>query len=441
MAAKRADGNLKVFGASRHQYHLNQPVSEKEVLAFEKKYDVQLPLCYKAFLTEVGNGGNSFAHSAAGPFYGIYPLGENVDELIYENTEKYLKQDCVLYPKMTQSYWKELTRQVEENEAISDEDFEKELGKIYGGILPIGSQGCTYIHGIVLNGPYKGRIVNLDIDRQKPHFAFENNFLDWYERWLDEVISGELIRDSPSWFGYVKGGSEEKLLAAYVSSKDADNKQDNLAGLLNKPVLKDGTLDQIEEWINEDRENKITFLQMLCKSSYERAKPYLLALVDTDLRSVFQVIHGYAKEKSHEWLPMIERSIHRVSDMETFRFCTYILYNTDVDYGAMLLPFTQSANEKIRSHAFYSIGRLPNKKRYLPAFIEGLNDSSNQVIHSTLQALSGVKDDRLLEHFKKIAEKFPVEQDYILSNLNHRLAEYGLDNQSILKRDAQTDTT
>ena len=35
--AKAADKDLEVFGAETHEYHLNPPVSEAEVLAFEKK--------------------------------------------------------------------------------------------------------------------------------------------------------------------------------------------------------------------------------------------------------------------------------------------------------------------------------------------------------------------------------------------------------------------
>ena len=40
--AKNADKDLEVFGASSHKYHLNPPVSEAEVLAFEEKYGVSL---------------------------------------------------------------------------------------------------------------------------------------------------------------------------------------------------------------------------------------------------------------------------------------------------------------------------------------------------------------------------------------------------------------
>ena len=53
--AKAADKNLEVFGADAHQYHLNPPVSEAEVLAFEKKYGVSLPEDYRAFVQTIGD--------------------------------------------------------------------------------------------------------------------------------------------------------------------------------------------------------------------------------------------------------------------------------------------------------------------------------------------------------------------------------------------------
>jgi hypothetical protein len=74
----------------------------------------------------------------------------------------------------------------------------------------------------------------------------------------------------------------------------------------------------------------------------------------------------------------------------------------------------------------------------LECFIEGLQDKSNRVVHSTLQALTNVKDKRLLEYYRIIAEKFPTEQDYILVNLNHRLADYSLTNQTILIKKVDT---
>jgi hypothetical protein len=441
LEAKNTDKNLKVFGAASHRYIIHEPATLKKVTEIETKYSIELPECYKAFILNIGNGGFGSQNSAAGPFYGIYPVGVNINELIFNNAEEYLKNDCIIIPKMTDEYWKSITMNIEENEVISNEDYETESGKLWAGILPIGSQGCSYIHGIVLNGPHKGRVVNLDIDRLKPQFTFENNFLDWYERWLDEIISGELIKDVPSWFGYSKGGSEEQLLASFLTSKDLEEKNDNLSGLLNKNTLSNQTLNQIENLINSNSEPKNILIQLLCKSDYARAKPYLIELTKTDLCSAFQFIYWYAKDKSKEWITVIENNIHRIDNDEMFIFCSYLLKETNTDYGRLIEPFTKNINDNIRVQAFYTLGLLKNKKDYLDCFIEGLQDKSNKVVHSTLQALSGVKDKKLLNHYKQIAERFPIEQDYILANLNHRLADYGLTNKTILNQNSPEQST
>ena len=112
-------------------------------------------------------------------------------------------------PEMTTEEWAEMTKKLVEDD-LSDEAYDEEEGKLYGGILPLGSQGCTYLHGLILNGPHCGKVVNLDQDFQKPIFSHEADFLDWYERWLDEVISGDLLNESAGWFGYTKKASADQ---------------------------------------------------------------------------------------------------------------------------------------------------------------------------------------------------------------------------------------
>lgn len=201
--AKNTDKDFRVFGASGHKYQINQPATINEIKSFETKYDVLLPQCYQAFLLKIGNGGTSYLNSGVGPYYGIFPLGENVDQLMYWKTEEYLKKECSLYPNITDKDWHDLNKTLDD-EDISDDEYYIELAKVYSGILPIGSQGCSAIHAIVLNGLHEGKVIYLDRDLSKPRFTFENNFLDWYERWLDEIISGHLIKASTSWYGYSK---------------------------------------------------------------------------------------------------------------------------------------------------------------------------------------------------------------------------------------------
>jgi hypothetical protein len=171
--ARSADEDCMGFAAETHEYLLNVPATEEEVSAFEDRYSVQLPSSYRSFLLVVGNGGIGYGNSGAGPEYGIYPLGHGIDDLVSNDGGNYLRNDCLIDPDITMEKWKSL----------------QERSKLFGGMLPLGSQGCSYIHAIVLNGPHKGCVVNLDFGCCiPPIFALEANFLDWYEKWLDKVI-------------------------------------------------------------------------------------------------------------------------------------------------------------------------------------------------------------------------------------------------------------
>jgi len=425
--ASKVDAELKAFGASSHAYTIDPPIEMEEIISFEEKYSIQIPDCYKAFVLQVGNGGKAYANSGAGPFYGIYPFGYGVDEIIFEDAEKYIKNECILKPDLSEKEWMEITAKIEDDD-IPDDEYDRELGRIYGGILPLGSQGCSYLHGIILNGEFKGRMVNLNQDHQKPKFAFEKNFLDWYERWLDEVISGDLLVNSPSWFGYGMGGSDQELLAAFQSSSNIATQKDTLTGLLRKKELSSSVLEAIDKaYQNADKETSYLLLQILVKFKHSNWKNYLSEFGKEDLLKAFQFIFWYDKSGSANWKGFMKENIHRITDLKTFRLCGHLIEEWDFDYGPLISEFIKNENEEFRATTVSALGKLKNKEEYLEILIMGLNDQSNKVIRTSLQALSGIKDKRLLIHYKNIVDKFPEEKDYILSNLKHRLAEFNLD--------------
>lgn len=205
--AKAKDKKLKVFGANRHKYFIGKPVEAEQIHVFEKEYNISLPDGYKTFITQIGNGGISYSDSAAGPFYGIYPFDKRLDELVNDPV-KYLPMPVSVYNDMPDEHWEELTKEIESGEELSDEKRNGLTGKIYAAIMPIGSQGCTYLHGLVLNGSHAGKVIYLDLDNRKPFFTFEDNFLDWYERWLDEIISGKLLKNNADWFAITMNDSK-----------------------------------------------------------------------------------------------------------------------------------------------------------------------------------------------------------------------------------------
>ncbi|MEN2799949.1 SMI1/KNR4 family protein [Capnocytophaga sputigena] len=428
--AKAADKNLEVFGADAHQYHLNPSVSEAEVLAFEKKYGVQLPECYRAFMLTIGDAKAKKSDFIAGPYFGLYAFGTSVDSLLYEKIETYLKAPCNLSPDMTQEEWETLSDPLlpsEEEEEDDDDKYFAERAKVFGGLLPLGSQGCTYEHALVLNGKYAGRVVNVDLDLAQPKFAFETNFLDWYERYLDEVISGQLINDRPTWFGYHRGEPAEVLLNEYEHTTNRKTQTDCLEGVYHKkPPLEPTLLDKIEKLIALDNEDRTFLIEILSQSSYERAKPYLQDLVNKDPKKVFQFVWWYAKDHCADWVSVVKELLPTITDERTFDFATYLLTEGDDNFEEVILPFTDNENPQIRSTAYYTLGKSKKKEQYLDTFIKGLQETDTGVLCTVMQALSGVEDKRLLPYYKAIAKRFPEEKDYVLSNLEYRLASFGL---------------
>ena len=428
--AKEADKNLEVFGADAHQYHLNPPVSEAEVLAFEKKYGVQLPECYRAFMLTIGDAKAKKSDFIAGPYFGLYAFGTSADSLLYEKIETYLKAPCNLSPDMTQEEWETLSDPLLFSEEEEEEDEDKyfaERAKVFGGLLPLGTQGCTYEHALVLNGKYAGRVVNVDLDLAQPKFAFEANFLDWYERYLDEVISGQLLDDRPTWFGYHRGEPAEVLLNEYEHTTNRKTQTDCLEGVYHKkPPLEPALLDKIEKLIALNNEDRDFLIEILSQSSYERAKPYLQDLVNKDPKKVFQFVWWYAKDHCADWVSVVKELLPTITDERTFDFATYLLTEGDDNFEEVILPFTDNENHQIRSTAYYTLGKSKKKEQYLDTFIKGLQETDTGILCTVMQALSGVEDKRLLPYYKAIAKRFPEEKDYVLSNLEHRLASFGL---------------
>ena len=428
--AKAADKNLEVFGADAHQYHLNPPVSEAEVLAFEKKYGVQLPECYRAFMLTIGDAKAKKSDFIAGPYFGLYAFGTSLDSLLYEKTETYLKAPCNLSPDMTQEEWETLSDPLlfsEEEEEDDDDKYFAERAKVFGGLLPLGSQGCTYEHALMLNGKYAGRVVNVDLDLAQPKFAFEANFLDWYERYLNEVISGQLIDDRPTWFGYHRGEPAEVLLNEYEHTTNRKTQTDCLEGVYHKkPPLEPALLDKIEKLIALNNDDRDFLIEILSQSSYERAKPYLQDLVTKDPKKVFQFVWWYAKDHCADWVSAVKELLPTITDERTFDFATYLLTEGDDNFEEVILPFTDDENPQIRSTAYYTLGKSKKKEQYLDIFIKGLQETNTGVLCTVMQALSGVEDKHLLPYYKAIAKRFPEEKDYVLSNLEYRLASFGL---------------
>jgi SMI1 / KNR4 family (SUKH-1) len=181
--AKKNDPDLRVFGACEHRYEFNPPVTAVQVAQFENLHRIKLPEEYVAFITTIGNGGPGH-YGGAGPFYGIYPLGEFKYMI---GCNGLLSSPGIISSQLTEAIWKKHTSLFQSDQFEESVEYDRKYNELFQGLLPIGTQGCNFQTMLSLHAPDKGRVVNIDQDLQMPLFALQHTFLDWYEAWLDKL--------------------------------------------------------------------------------------------------------------------------------------------------------------------------------------------------------------------------------------------------------------
>jgi SMI1 / KNR4 family (SUKH-1)/HEAT repeats len=422
--ARDSDAQFEVFGSETHRYQLGDCLSAGSIEALEKRISVALPEDYRAFIEHIGNGGRPPRQTGAGPYYGLDPV-----EAALQMSAS-LTEPARIRPEMTDQEWEALIDPPGADE-MGDEEFED---RVFGGLLRIGDQGCTYSYAIALNGDHRGRVVNLDDDLGKPFFAFEHNFLDWYERWLDEVIGGGL-RQPGSWFGFTMGGDDRHLLQVYQDAEHDTLKLEALEGFYKLKSIEPESCQYLSELCrSETGDLRRAAICVLTKFDVSVATPHLRQLIDLDddsCRQACQSIHWYARDRATIWQDQLMARLPQTSNLETFRFIVYVVQDANgsldktAEFGDSLAASAMNSNEKIRETAIWALGSLGQKSKFIDALMLGLNDQSPKVVRAALQALAGVEDERLLEAYVQLCKRFESDVEYVLTNLDHRLRENG----------------
>lgn len=188
--ARKIDKKYELFGASKHRYKLNPPISVPFVKSIEEKYGFTLPEDYFRFITEVGDGG-------AGPDYGI----QSFTELLTEGVDSYSK-----------SYWEEYRQsqaipfvprpmvidELEDFAIATKEAFERNPDNYFvyekedeeaccdtDGFFTLGTHGCQWDFGLIITGEKRGQVF--DYDNEGGYGFVADSFREFYQNWLEEI--------------------------------------------------------------------------------------------------------------------------------------------------------------------------------------------------------------------------------------------------------------
>lgn len=175
------DGACTVFGSNAHEYQSHAVLSEAQLAAFEATHGVTLPPSYRAFLAEVGNGG-------VGPYYGLAPLTPVERDRLPQH--RVVVQDAIDTPRQALTAVPSLARPFVLTQPWSPTDGASPLPpgtSPYDGCVFLADQGCAYFDVLVVNGPRAGEVWTDDTAADGPLRKVSDDFLDWYEDWIERA--------------------------------------------------------------------------------------------------------------------------------------------------------------------------------------------------------------------------------------------------------------
>lgn len=420
----KVDHEFKEFGADNHQYKLNPPLSFEKVKKLQTQSGCSFPQDYVDFITQIGNGGSG-TYGGAGPYYGIAAFDEEIDR----NGIRNCAQPCLLHPDMDIAEWAALC---EVPEDCSDDEFDIICDRVHQGTLYLGTCGCEYDLLLVVNGPYQGHILYTShwVNSNTPYtFSYETSFIEWYERWLDEVILGY----NTSWFGHKMGGDEKTLINIAKNTDNINKKIDAITSLTKLPILSKSALDFLEQQLNT---TEITLykaaLNVFSKYSCEQAIPYIQKELkipySEKTKIVIPIIYLTQKENFKLFKDDLIQFLKKTNDNNTLSHIGYILKSLNAVRVEDFQPFFIHQNKELAINAIYSASHDINLKDKIEFFFDAIISTNQRISLIAIQSATKINqiNDNLLPYLKKAWEMYPIEKDpYIRNNINSYINKTG----------------
>lgn len=404
--ARAKDPDFARFGAYSHQYKLAAPASEEAIRKFEEQQGVRLPEEYRDFLTFIGNGG-------AGPYYGLYGLKALEDDLSDSRGLRWCRslEEPVIYPKMSEEEW---------DRNVNPESRRKgEKVYPYTGVLPIGTQGCTLMTGLMLTGPYRGQVVYYDNDFcGPPFFVREKGFRSWYERWLREVIAG--YNDEECGFGLNVDGNPRQLMELYEQTEDPEERKEIIDSYYKFETLPGRQKTYFKQACAQetDMEVRMKLIKMLVRfhvpgMTKEIEKlweygAYAEAVSIITYEGTWEVKEAWY-EKIFEILPQLQGNgfrdaCHTFGAMKDY---------PNVHAGRLKEALVrEDLDRNDRIVLFHSIRDLKGKEEVLDYFLDYLSTEENPtMLIYAVWCTEGVKNRQLQELYVKLLDKYRIHEN------------------------------
>lgn len=371
--AGEKDPEFSRFGADSHKYQLEPPASEETIAAFETRFGVSLPEGYRNFLLWIGDGG-------AGPFYGLYQL-----------------------------------------ETVEPHQLPDYSG---GAVLPLGTQGCTLMTGLVLDGPDQGRVIYYDEDRCGPPTVMrEPDFLAWYERWTREVIAG--YNDEEMYFGLYLDGKPQELMELYEQTEDVQARIEIVESYYKFEELPSKQKAYFKKNCDNEQDPmlRMTLIKMLSRFHTPGMAEQIGVLWDFGAypEAISVICYEGGWEAKETWWPrVLEKmpSLRGPSFRDACHIFSALKDRPEIHAGLLKEQlYREDLDRNDRNSLFTCLSKLNGREEVLDYFLDYLPDEKNHErmkYHTLIFAIwvtKGIHDPRLERVWVALLDKFRTTQD------------------------------
>lgn len=371
--AGEKDSDFSRFGADDHKYRLKPPASEETIAAFETRFGIFLPEGYRNFLLWVGNGG-------AGPFYGLYSLGA--------------AEPCQL------------------------PDYSS------GAVLPLGTQGCTLMTGLVLDGPDRGRVIYYDEDQCGPPSVMrEPDFLAWYGRWTREVIAG--YDDEEMNFGLYLDGDPQELMELYEQTEETATRIEIIESCYKFQELPSRQKAYFKQACDSEQDPvlRMALIKMLSRFHVRGMAEQIGILWDFGAypEAISVICDEGGWEIKEVWWPRVLEKMSSLWGQPFQDACSiFSILKDSPEIHAGLLKnqlYRKDLDEDDRNWLFTSLSKLNGRDEVLDYFLDYLPNKKNHgrtEYHTLIYAIwvtRDIQDPRLERVWVSLLDKFRTTQD------------------------------
>jgi hypothetical protein len=390
------------FGAEKHRYRLNPPLPEASVAAFEAEHEIVLPEGYRRFVVEVADGG-------AGPGYGLLTLADAYGE-VSDSFAGHLVEPSPFVPGTlyAENWWDRFWGPDDRPDPLQ-------------GTLAVVHHGCTSYTQLVVSGPGRGRLVNVDLNGvPAPYVLEDEDFLSWYERWLDELLAGYSV----TWFGEKIPGDESRLLGILAGDPSRHRRARAARSLQALPSITRTAAEALAEAATDgDPLVRGATMEVAWRSKVPAAEPAARAALTDPEAAVRAAAISVLRALEVDDVAERARPLLADTDWEVRWRAMQALADSGRMVVADLAPLTTGHDARTRETAVYFLVRARGET--YDVLVRALGDEDPAVRRQAVQT-AGQRDERML--LPMMERMLTAETDgYVRMNLGRVVAAWSVD--------------